>query len=38
MFADLEAAAERFGLLLTHRGDRWEIVTPEGAVLELYVS
>lgn len=38
MFADLEAAAERFGLLLTRRGDHWEIVAPEGTVLELYVS
>lgn len=38
MFAELEAAAERFGLLLTRRGDHWEIVAPESTVLELYVS
>lgn len=38
MFAELEAAAERFGLLLTRRGDHWEIVAPETTVLELYVS
>jgi len=38
MFADLEAAAERYGFSLTRNGEHWEVVAPEGTVLELYVS
>lgn len=33
--ADVEAAAERFGLALARRGEHWEITAPEGTVLEI---
>lgn len=36
--ADVEAAAERFGLALTRSGEHWELTAPEGTVLEIFAG